>query len=154
MSHLIHLFRRALLCASIVAALAVPVMGSADAPDRAVRPDARPDPAAEWRDRQRAETAAEDAYERELREDWLDWQRDRGGTYREFLRERQEAKRRLREKAREERLERLSPERDVERLGERLEAQRQESFDRLEERTPQQRLRPDTLRRNRPGLRN
>jgi hypothetical protein len=147
-------FRRALLRATIITALVVPATACGGAPDRAARPDPRPDPAAEWREDQRAGAGAQDAYERELREDWLDWQRDRGGTYREFLRERQEAERRLREETREERLERLSPEPDGEGLADRLEAQRQESFERLEERTPEQRLRPDTLRRNRPGLRN
>ena len=145
-----RLLRRALLRAPIVMGLLVPLAACAGAPDRAVQPD----PAAQWREEQRVEAEAQDAHERELREDWLDWQRDRVGSYREFLRERQEAERRLREDEREKRLERLSPERDGDGLGERLEAQRQESFERLEERTSEQRLRPETLRRNRPGLRN
>lgn len=150
-------FRRAVRRAPVVIALAVlvaPMTACGGAPESAVRPDPRPDPAADWRQDQSDAAVARRASERDLREDWLDWQRDRGGTYREFLRERQEAEREGRERARGERLERLRPEHGGDGIGERLEAQRRQSFERLEERTSGQRLRPETLRRNRPGLRN
>ena len=133
--------------------LAAPV-ASAGAPDLGTRPPPRPDPLAEALEEQRSAAQARRAERRELREDWLDWQRDRGSNYREFLRERQEAERKARERERAEGLERFRPEPGGESLSERLEAQRQESFERLEQRTPAQRLRPKTLGRNRPGLRN
>ena len=139
--------------AILLVTLSPPAAGG-DAPGLGIRPPPRPEPLSEAREAQRSEAEARRTHERDLREDRRDWQHDRGGAYRQFLRERQEAERKLPEKRREDRLERQQPRPDGESLGQRLEAQRQESFERLEDRTPEQRLRPETLRRNRPGLRN
>lgn len=135
---------RATVVVLAAVAMTLPVVppraAGGEAPAASLRPAAKPDPLAE------------------RREDWLDWQRDRGGNYRQFLRQRQAAEREARERRRQERrherLERSSSGRGGERLGERpggrLGDQGREQSERIEQRTPGQRLRPDTLRRHRP----
>lgn len=139
--------RGAALAVLTALALPFPAQGG-DGPGVSVQPIPRPDPLAEWRAQQRDAAEARRAFERENREDWLDWQRDRGGTYNRWQSERREAERALREERRKDWLERQqpAPRRETPSLGERLDEQWRRQREIAEEHTPAERLRPD-----RPG---
>jgi hypothetical protein len=110
--------------AGVAALLALPAAAAAgEGPD--LRPPAEPRPQAEWRARQQSEEAARRAFERELREDWRDWQFERGGALDDLLRRREEARRERMEDQREDWLgqHRVEPAPSGETLDRRLEAQ-------------------------------
>lgn len=139
---------------AVLTALALPVTAQGgDGPGVSVQPIPRPDPLAEWRAEQRDAAEARRAFEREEREDWLDWQRDRGGTYNRWRSERREAERELDERRRKDQLERRqpAPRRETPSLGQRLEEQWQRQLEISRERTPAERLRPDRPGPPRPG---
>lgn len=110
--------------AALLALLALPAAAPAgDGPD--LRPTPGPDPQADWRARQQSEEAARRDFERERREDWRDWQFERGGALDELLRRREEAGRERTEGEREDWIgrHRVEPDRPGEGLNERLDQQ-------------------------------